>query len=164
MPSEPPATSSNAAMGARRPALISWGAAIRGGRQPGNGAFCPVVCGDPGIKGKQDLAGMAPKDCFIPAKPVERVVGQIGQTREAMCEVGGGSNGFRPRAGPGFRSVCDAVGCSIGIGIGGINPPEPCIDNFLRLCLSLAALPELTQIGSLDVEQAGLDCRGAAQS
>jgi hypothetical protein len=30
--------------------------------------------------------------------------------------------------------------------------------------LSLAALPELTQIGSLDVEQAGLDCRGAAQS
>ena len=115
-----------------------------------------------GIKGKQDLAGLAPKDCFIPAKPVERVVRQIGQTQEAMCQVGRGSNGFRPRAGPGFRSVCDAVGCLIGIGE--INQPEPCIDNFLRLCLSLAALPELTQIGSLDFEQAGFHCRGAPQS
>jgi len=31
-----------------------------------------------GIKRKQDLAGLAPKDCFIPAKPVERVAWQIG--------------------------------------------------------------------------------------
>jgi len=32
------------------------------------------------IESKQDLAGLAPKECFIPAKPVERVAGQIGQT------------------------------------------------------------------------------------
>ena len=112
----------------------------------------------------KDLAGLAPKDCFIPAEPVERVVGQIGETQKATCEVGGGINGFRPRAGQGFRSVCDAVRCSIGVGIDRISPPEPCIDNFLRLWLSLAALPELTQMVSLDFEQAGFHCRGAPQS
>jgi predicted DNA-binding ribbon-helix-helix protein len=31
-----------------------------------------------GIKRKQDLADLAPKDCFIQAKPVERVAWQIG--------------------------------------------------------------------------------------
>ena len=95
------------------------------------------------IESKQDLAGLTPKDCFIPAKPVERVAGQIGQTQKATCQVGGGINGFRPRVGPNFRSVCDAVGGAIGVGIDRISPPEPCIDNFLRLWLSLVALPEL---------------------
>ena len=33
-----------------------------------------------GIKRKQDLAGLAPKGCFISAEAVERVVGQIGET------------------------------------------------------------------------------------
>ena len=46
------------------------------------------------IESEQDLAGLAPKDCFIPAKPVERVAGQIGQTQKATCEVGGGINGI----------------------------------------------------------------------
>ena len=32
------------------------------------------------IESKQDLAGLAPKDCFIAAKPVERIAWQIGQT------------------------------------------------------------------------------------
>jgi hypothetical protein len=54
------------------------------------------------IESKQDLAGLAPKDCFVPAKPIERVAGQIGQTQEATCEVGGGLNGFRPRVGASF--------------------------------------------------------------
>ena len=35
------------------------------------------------IESKQDLAGLAPKDCFVSAKPVERVAGQIGQTQKA---------------------------------------------------------------------------------
>jgi hypothetical protein len=61
--------------------------------------------------------GLVPKDCFIPGKPVERVAGQIGQTQEATCEVGGGIDGLRPRAGSGFRSVCDALRCSIGVGV-----------------------------------------------
>ncbi len=50
--------------------------------------FATIQC----IESKQDLAGLAPKDCFIPAKPVERVTGQIGQTQKATCEVGGGIN------------------------------------------------------------------------
>src|SRR5208282_5331850 len=106
----------------------------------------------------QDLAGLAPKDCFIPAEPVERVAGQIGQTQKATCEVSGGINGFRPRAGRGIRSVCDAVRCLIGFGN---NLPEPSTDNFLRLWLSSAALADLTQKVSLDFEQAGFHCRGA---
>jgi hypothetical protein len=57
----------------------------------------------------QDLAGLTPKDCFIPAKPVERAAVQIGQTQKAMCEVGGGIKVFLPRAGPGFRSHCDTL-------------------------------------------------------
>jgi hypothetical protein len=84
------------------------------------------------IESKQDLAGLAPKERFIPAKPVKRVARQIGQTQKATCEVGCGINGFRPRAGPNFRSACDAVRCSIGLGIDRISPPEPCIDNFVR--------------------------------
>ena len=44
--------------------------------------FAAIQC----IESKQDLAGLAPKDCFIPAKPVERVAGQIGQTQKATCE------------------------------------------------------------------------------
>ena len=53
--------------------------------------FATMQC----IESKQDLAGLAPKDCFISAKSVERVGGQIGQTQKATCEVGGGINGFR---------------------------------------------------------------------
>ena len=117
-----------------------------------------------GIEGKQDPAGLAPKGCFISAKPVERVVGQIGQTQKATCELGGGINGFRSRAAPGVRSVCDAVRCSIGVGLDKISLPKPCIDNFRRLWLSLAALFELTQMVSLDFEQTSFHCRGAPQS
>ncbi len=112
--------------------------------------FATIQC----IESKQDLAGLAPKGCFIPAKPVERVAGQIGQTQKATCEIGGGINKFRPRVGLGFRSVWDVVRCAIGVGIDRISPPEHCIDNFLRLWLSLASLPELSQTVSLDFEQA----------
>ena len=122
--------------------------------------FATIQC----IESKQDLAGLTPKDCFIAAKPVERVAGQIGQPQKGTCEVSGGINEFRPRAGPGFRFVCDAVRCSIGVGIDRITRPEPCVDNFLRLRLCLAALPELTQTISLDFEQAGFHCPGAPQS
>ena len=122
--------------------------------------FATIQC----IESEQDLAGLAPKERFIPAKPVERVAGQIGQTQKATCEVDGGIIGFRPRAGPGFRSVCGAVRRLIGVGIHRISPSEPCVDNFLRLWLSLAALPELTQIVSLDFEQSGFHCCGTPQS
>ena len=50
--------------------------------------FAAIQC----IESKQNLAGLAPKDCLIPAKPVERVARQIGQTQKATCEVGGGIN------------------------------------------------------------------------
>jgi hypothetical protein len=41
------------------------------------------------------------------------------------------------------------------VGIDRINSLEPCIDSFRRRWLCLAALPELTQIVSLDFGQAG---------
>ena len=62
--------------------------------------FATIQC----IESKQDLASLAPKDCFIPAKPVERVAGQIGQTQKATCEVGGGING-RPADLPSRKNV-----------------------------------------------------------
>jgi hypothetical protein len=46
-----------------------------------------------GIKRKQDLADLAPKDCFISAEAVERVVGQIGETQKATRELSGGIGG-----------------------------------------------------------------------
>ena len=48
--------------------------------------FATIQC----IESKQDLAGLAPKGCFIPAKPVERVAWQIGQTQKTTRKVGGG--------------------------------------------------------------------------
>ena len=46
--------------------------------------FATIQC----IQSKQDLAGLAPKDCFIPAKPVERVARQIGQAQKARPSSG----------------------------------------------------------------------------
>ena len=67
------------------------------------------------IESKQNLAGLAPKDCFVSAKSVERVAGQIGQTQKATCKLGCGIKGFRPRAGPDFRSICVAVRYAISL-------------------------------------------------
>jgi hypothetical protein len=107
---------------------------------------------------------LAPKDCFIPAEAIERVTGQIGQTQKATCKVDGGINALPPRAGQGLRSICSAERCSIEIGIGRISAPEPCIDNFPRRLLGLAALSVLTQMVGLYFEQTGFHCRGAPQS
>ena len=96
------------------------------------------------MESKKDLARLTPEDCFIPGKPIERVGGQIGQTQKATCEVDGGVNGLPPRAGPSFRSVCDALRCSIRVDIGSVIRPEPCVDNFLQRSLNLAVVPELT--------------------
>jgi len=87
-----------------------------------------------GVEGKQDLADLAPEDGFIPAEPVEREVGQIGEAQKAAREVGGGIDRFRLGAGRGFRSRCDAVRGSIGIGVGvgidRIGPREHRVDDF----------------------------------
>ena len=65
------------------------------------------------IESKQDLAGLAPKGCFISAEAIEREVGQIGETQKATREVSGGIDGrfdrTRPRTGHGFCFVGDAV-------------------------------------------------------
>ena len=74
--------------------------------------FATIQC----IESKQDLAGLAPKDCFIAAETVERAAGQIGQSQKTTYEVGGRITGFQLRAGAGLRPVCDAVRCSIGVG------------------------------------------------
>ena len=55
-----------------------------------------------GIKREQDLTGLAPKNCFIPAQTVKRVTGQISQTQKATCKVDGGINAYRTGWGFGF--------------------------------------------------------------
>ena len=66
------------------------------------------------VKGKQDLADLAPEDGFISAEPIEREVGQIGEAQKATREVGGGIDRFRPGTRHGFCSSYDAVR-SIGV-------------------------------------------------
>jgi len=74
--------------------------------------FAPIQC----VEGKQDLADLAPKGCFIPAEPVERAAGQIGEAQKATREVGDEINGFGPGTRRGLRSGCDAVRRPIGAG------------------------------------------------
>ena len=88
--------------------------------------FATIQC----VEGKKDLADLAPKDRFIPAEPVEREVGQIGEAQKATREVGGGINRFWLGAGYGFRSRCDAVRSSIGVGIVRVSPSEHRVDYF----------------------------------
>jgi hypothetical protein len=58
--------------------------------------FATMQC----IESKQDLSGLAPKDCLIPAQPVERVARQIGKTQKATGEVSDCIKGSRPSPGP----------------------------------------------------------------
>jgi hypothetical protein len=83
-----------------------------------------------GVEGKQDLADLAPKDGFIPAEPVERQVGQIGEAQKAAREVSGGVDRFRAGAGHGFRFGCNAVRCPIGVGVDRVSPSEHRVDYF----------------------------------
>ena len=87
--------------------------------------LAPIQC----VEGKQDLADLAPKGCFIPAKPIEREVGQIGEAQKAAGEVSGAGR-FRLGAGHGFRSSCDAMRGSIGLGIDRVCRCEHRVDDF----------------------------------
>ena len=49
----------------------------------GNGALCLWLATIQGVEGKQDLADLAPQDCFIPAEPVECKVRQIREAQKA---------------------------------------------------------------------------------
>ena len=53
------------------------------GYRHGSGALYLVFATIQCIESKQDLASLAPKNCFIPAKPVERIAGQIGEAQKA---------------------------------------------------------------------------------
>jgi hypothetical protein len=88
--------------------------------------FATIQC----VEGKQDLADLAPQDRFIPAEPIEREAGQIGQAQEAAGEVGGGIDGFRLGAGHSFRSSCNGGRGSIGVGIDRASPGEHRVDCF----------------------------------
>ena len=54
-------------------------------------AACPFLwfAAIQGVKGKQDLTGLAPKGCFIAAQAIQREVGQIGKTQKATRELNG---------------------------------------------------------------------------
>jgi len=126
--------------------------------------FATIQC----IESKQDPAGLAPKGGFVPAKPVERIAGQIGEAQKATREVSAGNHGrfdqLRPRAGPGFRCASYAVRCRIAIEIDQFSGPEHRMDEFSGGRLNLVALPELAQTISLDFEQASFHCVGPPQS
>ena len=97
-----------------------------------------------GVKRKQDLAGLAPKRCFISAEAIERVVGQIGETQKATRELSGRIDirfdRFRHGAGHGCYSVRNAVRCRIVFETARVRPPEQRIDNFSRDRVNLAGL------------------------
>ena len=94
--------------------------------------FAPIQ----GVQCKQDLAGLAPKGCFIPAEAIEGVVGQIGETQEATRELSGLINGrsdrYRHGAGHDFCSICDTVRFRIAVETDRVSPPEQRIDNLSR--------------------------------
>ena len=121
-----------------------------------------------GIKSKKDLAGLAPKGCFISAEAVERVVGQIGETQKATRELSGRIDirfdRFRHGARHGFCSIRDTVRCRIAVETGRERLPEQRIDDLSGSRVKLAGLPELTQMVSLNFEQVGFHSCRAAQS
>ena len=61
--------------------------------------FATIQC----IESKQNAACLAQEDCFIAAKPVERVAGQIGWTQKATWA----SN--QPRSGSVVERFCNAL-------------------------------------------------------
>ena len=82
-----------------------------------------------GVKRKQDLAGLAPKRCFISAEAIDRVVGRIGETQKATRELSGRIDirfdGFRHGARHGFCSIRDTVRCRIAmVGVCGRAPAD----------------------------------------
>jgi hypothetical protein len=50
----------------------------------------------------KDSASLAPKSRFIPAEPIKREVGKVGETQKATGELDSGSVGFHPSAGKQF--------------------------------------------------------------
>ena len=103
-----------------------------------------------GIKRKQNVAGLAPKGCFISAEAIDRVVSQIGETQKATRELSGGIDGrfdrFRRGAGGGFCSVRDVRRSGVAVETDRLGPAEQRIDNLARCRVNLAGLPEPTQM------------------
>ncbi len=79
------------------------------------------------IERKKDSADLAREGCFIAAEAVERVIGQIGQTQEAACEIecmmDVRPDRFQPRAEHGFCCTGRAFRCQIAIEIDGVSAP-----------------------------------------
>jgi hypothetical protein len=106
------------------------------------------------IERKQDLTDLAPKDCFISAKTIERVDGQIGQAQKATCKVSRRLDSIRSRTGLVSQSIRATMWRLIDA-IEGIGLSVSRRDNVMRLGSSFAALPGFTQMLGLDFEEAG---------
>jgi hypothetical protein len=113
-----------------------------------------------GIKRNQDLADLAPKDCFVAAEAVERVVGQIGKTQIAPRELNvGGPENIPQAAWPSFRFVSEVawrrtMTC--------LSSPKKGINKFSRSWVNLGDVPCPAEMVSLNFEQPSFHCRGAA--
>ena len=79
--------------------------------------FATIQC----IESKQDLAGLAPKGCFVSAEAIEREVGQIGETERAVHEIGVRIDGRQDRQifGPELGPPSELAGCFLS------NPHTP---------------------------------------
>jgi hypothetical protein len=125
--------------------------------------FATIRC----IESKQDLAGLAPEDGFIPAEPVERVTRQVGESQEATREVGRRIDGrfdrLRPGTGHGFGCVRDAAWCRILVATDP-STTKYRVDNSSSGRVNLPGRPESIQLVSLNFEQGGflLSWRDAA--
>ncbi len=112
------------------------------------------------VERKQDLADLAPQDRFIPAEPVKREVGQIGEAQKQRA-----------------RSVAGATGSGSALGTASVRSqwrarldqgrhrPRQHGRTSRRLSscvrVDLAGLPELAKLVGLHVEQAGFHGGGA---
>jgi len=71
------------------------------------------------IEGEERLADLSPQGCFVAAEAVERAIGQIGETQEAVCELDGMRdvrlNRFRPQVDHFFRDIGHPSRCRIDI-------------------------------------------------
>ena len=114
-----------------------------------------------GVERKQDPADLAPKRCFVSAQPIEREVGQVGETQKATRELEGRIDprisGFRLGAGCGLNAFGNAIGRRTSVKIDRLNPPKQRIDDLARGQVGLAGPPESAEMISLDFEQPGFD-------
>jgi hypothetical protein len=99
-----------------------------------------------GIEREQDLIGLAPKDCFITAEPIEGEIGQIRYTQKALGELNSGTSRFHRESGHRFQIIF-AVGrnvmCVVAVRP---RPVEHGVENVARMRQQFTGMPVAAQM------------------